>query len=62
MLDESQVGRIERAIVDELRRQRERHGVSVDDNGQWVQVNGSLKLRPLALAVMRAMRAGGGEI
>jgi len=52
MHDEEQVTRIERAIVAELKRQGERHGIAVDDNGEWAQVDGSFKLRPLALAVL----------
>lgn len=55
MADEEKIARIERAIVAELKRQGERHGIAVDDNGEWAQVDGGFKLRPLALAVLAAI-------
>ncbi len=56
MDDEARLERIERALLEELRRQGERHGVAVDDNGVWAQVDGSFKLRPIARAILAALR------
>jgi len=55
MVDEERTQLVERALLDELRRQGRRHGVAVDDNGIWAQVDGSFKLRPIALAILAAL-------
>lgn len=55
MADEERIELIQRALLEELRRQGERHGVTVEDNGEWAQVDGAFKLRSLALAVLAAL-------
>ncbi len=61
MADEERIELIQRALLEELRRQGERHGVSVDDNGVWAQVDGSFKLRPIALAILTALDSRDGQ-
>lgn len=53
--DQRMIERIERAILAELHRQGEAHGVTTEDNGRRVQVDGSFELRPIARAVLVAL-------
>lgn len=55
MAAEEKIQIVQRALVKELQRQGLRNGVAVDDNGTWAQVDGSFKLRPIALAILAAL-------
>ena len=50
---------IERAVaaaLAELHRQGEKHGCTTEDNGTWVQIDGSFKIEPVVRAILKAAK------
>lgn len=52
--------RASQAFLAELHRQGKERGVTVEDNGELVQVDGSVEVRPLMLAVLASLESGAG--
>lgn len=53
------IERATRALIDELHRQGEARGVTVEDNGKSAQVDGAFPVEPLCRAVIAAIREPG---